>query len=368
MKVANEVEQRKELMTTTDISRKTQFFNYNNSFRGKLPEWCNSVLPTIDVGHKTVPNALVTKGALDGWPRSLISGVFDEELNEVNESVFVRGYRVSFPRDITQLQIESLSKKKGQCVYLGWFITHYGHFITESISRMWWLAKYRDEIKNCVFLVHANFKSPNDFPMHVKETLNAFGVSLSQIELIDDDMICESLIVPSQSIVLDYSISEFQLDTWNEIKTKLYKESANKPKRKVYLSRKYQDQKDTSRKFNDIDVEEVFKRYGFEIVYPELLSFQEQVQIYAETEILAGPVGSAMHNAAFMSENSTVLILAPNSFLFKTDAHISNVKKHNLYYFLHDTGSTDIKRVNYEINIAELSNFLAQELPSVTDK
>ena len=69
-----------------------------------------------------------------------------------------------------------------------------------------------------------------------------------------------------------------------------------------------------------------------------------------------------------MSENSTVLILAPNSFLFKTDAHISNVKKHNLYYFLHDTGSTDIKRVNYEINIAELSNFLAQELPSVTDK
>jgi capsular polysaccharide biosynthesis protein len=366
--VATREDKRIYLMTTNDISRKTQFFNYNNTFKGKLPDWCNSELPTIDVGFRTVPNAFVTKGSLEGWPRSLISGVFDNDLNEVPESAFVRGYRVSFPRDLTQIELKGLNIKKGQSVYLGWLITHYGHFITESISRMWWLVKYRDEIKNCVFLVHANFKNPNDFPLHVKETLQALGVSLSQIVLIDEDMICESLIVPSQSIVLDYSISESQLATWNRIKAQLIKIPAIEPKRKIYLSRKYQDQKDSSRKFNDSEVEALFERFGFEIVYPEQLSFKEQISIYADTKILAGPVGSAMHNAAFMNENGTVLILAPNSFLFKTDAHISKVKKHTLYYFLHDSGSTNIKRVNYEINIEELSDFLAKELHSFIDE
>ncbi|MDC8833020.1 glycosyltransferase family 61 protein [Alteromonas gilva] len=341
-------------------SKKTPLFNYNQTFTGALPEWSEDLVTPPSVSVKEVSGALVTKGALDGWPRRLVSGVFDSNLGEVIEGAFVRNYRVSYPRNISELNIETVPSYTGRFIYLGWIITHYGHFITESISRMWWLAANEEHVKDITILAHANFNSPLSFPSHVKEAFAALGISLSQIKLVKEDAIYESLIVPSQSMILDDTISERQVSIWNKIRDNIHPaKNASEPKRKVYLSRKFQDQKDDSRQFNDQAVEDTFRQKGFEIVYPEQLTFQEQIKIYAETKVLAGPVGSAMHNAAFMPNNGKVVILAPNSFLFKTDSHIAYIKEHTLNYFLVDTGSTSIKRVNYDIDTKDLANYLS---------
>lgn len=348
-------------MDSTVNSKERPLFNYNQTFTGALPEWSKDQVAPPSVSVEEVSEALVTKGALDGWPRRLVSGVFDSNLNEVIEGAFVRNYRVSYPRDISDLDIKTLPLYSGRFLYLGWIITHYGHFITESISRMWWLAENEEHVKSITILVHANFSSPLSFPLHVKEAFAALGISLSQIKLVKEDAIYESLIVPGQSMILDDTISERQVSIWNKIRDSIHPpQNTGEPKRKVYLSRKFQDQKDDSRQFNDQAVETIFRQNGFEIIYPEQLSFQEQIKIYAETKVLAGPVGSAMHNAVFMPDNGKVVILAPNSFLFKTDSHIAYIKEHTLNYYLVDVGSTSIKRVNYDIDTSDLANYLSK--------
>jgi capsular polysaccharide biosynthesis protein len=60
---------------------------------------------------------------------------------------------------------------------------------------------------------------------------------------------------------------------------------------------------------NEEEVEQLFIRHGFQIVYPEKLNFDEQVKLIANTSVLAGFEGSAMHLSGFLPEGATTLLI-----------------------------------------------------------
>ena len=67
-----------------------------------------------------------------------------------------------------------------------------------------------------------------------------------------------------------------------------------RPSRRVFLARS-----NDRRSFNQADLIAIAERQGFEAVYPERMTFREQVKMYAEADILLGASGAAFANMLF---------------------------------------------------------------------
>jgi capsular polysaccharide biosynthesis protein/tetratricopeptide (TPR) repeat protein len=81
-----------------------------------------------------------------------------------------------------------------------------------------------------------------------------------------------------------------------------------RPSRRLWISRKTQIKAGQRRMINEAEIEALFEAYGFEILYPETLSFREQVATFANAEMIAGPAGAAMINMVFAPVGARVLI------------------------------------------------------------
>lgn len=63
---------------------------------------------------------------------------------------------------------------------------------------------------------------------------------------------------------------------------------------------------------NNDDVKAILLEYGFEEVFPENLSFSQQVSTFREASHVVGVMGAAMASALFCPPNAQILYLAPN--------------------------------------------------------
>lgn len=86
--------------------------------------------------------------------------------------------------------------------------------------------------------------------------------------------------------------------------------------RKIFLSRRGFAQRQL---LNEAEIIDVLTRQGFEVVYPEKLSFSEQVGLYHNAAIIVGSASSALTNCIFCSNTTKVvaLIHSNNSFNFR---------------------------------------------------
>ncbi|MDB5887696.1 MAG: hypothetical protein JWM03_568 [Rhodocyclales bacterium] len=80
-------------------------------------------------------------------------------------------------------------------------------------------------------------------------------------------------------------------------------------RRRLWISRRKQFRKGQRRLLNEAELEALFLSYGFESVMPENMSFIEQVKLFSEAEMIAGPGGSAFMNMVFAHDDARVLIL-----------------------------------------------------------
>lgn len=74
---------------------------------------------------------------------------------------------------------------------------------------------------------------------------------------------------------------------------------------RIFISRK----NTTRRNYNEDDVFEILKNDGFERVFPENLSFEEQIALFNNAKVIVGGGGAAMTNLMFCSKGCKVLII-----------------------------------------------------------
>ena len=90
---------------------------------------------------------------------------------------------------------------------------------------------------------------------------------------------------------------------------------------RLYVSRLHQTQ--FRRMENEREIEDLLRRRGFEVIYPEQLSFAEQVRLFSQASVLAGAGGSNMINCIFAPRGAQILLF--------TQWH----PKINYYFFSH---------------------------------
>lgn len=98
---------------------------------------------------------------------------------------------------------------------------------------------------------------------------------------------------------------------FNEPSTRLKKEKfapkvSGIPFRKIYISRKLAGKR---KAHNELAVELLMRKYGFEIVYAEKISLKAQMKLMSETQILVSLHGATLTNMLFMQEGQQVVEL-----------------------------------------------------------
>jgi len=187
----------------------------------------------------------------------------------------------------------------GSGCYLGHLFEHYGHFITESLSAIWPVIAGE---KFDYFAIHP-FGAVGGLNENAAWTFGRFGIEPSKIHIIRGQTWFEELTIPERT----WKPNQCVHNAYGEIVTALSKPFwQNEPSRKIYLSRSKVPNRPIE---NEPDIEEYFSIMGYDIVHPQILSFEQQLKLFGMCDILAGFSGSALHNILFCQPGTAVVSL-----------------------------------------------------------
>jgi len=134
-----------------------------------------------------------------------------------------------------------------------------------------------------------------------------------------------------------------------ELRTNFLNKNISKKNLKIYLDRS--DSKFKHCKvLNNSELVNFLEKRKFQIVKPEKLSLNEQINIFNNAQIIVGGHGASFTNIVFCEKNTNIIEFIPSSHPNKKCERISKVLDLNYFRFVtKDTG--DDKRFPYSINV-----------------
>jgi len=229
-------------------------------------------------------------------------GVCDENGNFItghvrDNTVLDRWYNCRFSYPVSQ----EISSCNETVVYGGILINHFGHALTESLSRIWWLVENPDTSYKFVFIADSCVA---DVPFI--DFFQMLGLDKEQIVLVKEPTRFESIIIPDQSHYLRVGFKEKSMTVYNAIRDSVTPVGFEK----VYLTRtKYSRAGDTGKTLNEEYFERYYHAMGYEIISPEQLSIHDQVAVMAGAKKVVCTSGTLHHLILFCQDGIDITVL-----------------------------------------------------------
>lgn len=206
------------------------------------------------------------------------------------------------------LERPACAEQKGRGIYLGSLMAgHYGHFITEGLSTFWIFETLPAEEFD--YFLFSPFVFGSVLPDYALQCMRVFDIDPDKVVIMREEAVAfETLVVPERLFRLNHSVDPALAWVHREITSQI--DEVPKPLERVYLSRRRLSLKHLTRVIaNEVLVEKLFRWSGFTVIYPEELSFMDQLSLYANARVVAGPSGSALHNSLFMRPGALLIEL-----------------------------------------------------------
>lgn len=228
-----------------------------------------------------------------------IGGVYGKDGNPIPSSSLQRGPN-SFLYKADKTYTGSVQKEKGSVIFGGFYDNHFGHFIIETISRLW-ILNIENPGTKIVFVLPENIRRSRD--------------SLLEIMLAKHDISFDVISRPTQYdevVVPDAGFSlrnTFHSEHWDWLKTIAHDESSsfiNKTDQPLYLSRSMISA-GQRQAFGEVDLEKCLTEAGVKVVHPQKLPFLEQIKLISSHKTIIGLEGSQLHNIIFSHGHKKII-------------------------------------------------------------
>jgi capsular polysaccharide biosynthesis protein len=260
--------------------------------------------PTLPAARiETLQNALIVP-TQEG--RNLPSGVFCADGTFCATSrTQLSGPRLSDipepPRDD-----DTLETLPGRHLFGGIARQHFGHFLVETIARLWALDHLDRAPESILFVPMYDRKPTKLFGRQLAALLQILIGDIPAVPVLDPARV-GTLLVPSQGVGhLSWSTGtpEFRRFVRARLESGFV---ANGPE-KLYISRARLDG-DDKLVDHEADIEEIMASAGYTIFHPERYSITQQIEHYLAAKMLVGADGSAFHLAAHLLQPGTRVAL-----------------------------------------------------------
>ncbi|WP_407528138.1 glycosyltransferase family 61 protein [Methylobacterium oryzisoli] len=180
---------------------------------------------------------------------------------------------------------------------------HYGHFVTDTLARLWPLATWEGPRPKLLSLA----PWPAAGGEAAAAILGRLGLTPADLVVADRPLRIPHLVVPDPAFRERSLVHRAFGELCRAIGQGLWREDeVDAVARPVYLS-KSRLAAGISRIANEEAIVAELDRLGVEIVFPETLPFGEQVRLFSTRRVVMGSTGSAFHTAAFAAPGRRIL-------------------------------------------------------------
>jgi|SRR5690625_1477350 len=108
---------------------------------------------------------------------------------------------------------------------------------------------------------------------------------------------------------------------------------------------------------NFAEIESLLAAYGFETIAPDKLSFEQEIELFYDAQIVVGAHGSGLANVVF-SDKASVVNIFPTKFMIPHIYRISKSLGHD-YYPVMGTGSdrfpSFLRRMSFQSHLLSMT-------------
>jgi len=236
----------------------------------------------------------------------------------VTPASFVMVYQDWFRGPIKETDLNSIKYVDEDVVFLGALNGHYGHFILEGLSRLWYFLNPKNAHLKAVYISEGSNERFISF-------FSLFGLKDQDIIEIIEPTRFRSVVIPEQSIRLHDFYHILYKKTIDRIKESV----ASGSSKKVFFSKQLSK---GGRAIGESVIENVFKKNGYEIFHPERMTPYETVCIVKGCDEFVASSGTNIHNSIFLNDQKSVICLNRSEHIHPIQIMIDRMRGLNATY------------------------------------
>lgn len=219
---------------------------------------------------------------------------------------------------------ESIQYRHETAIYLGIFFRVWGHDLTDNIRRIWFLkSEFMNQFKNCpvVYIPYNEGYYTIENQPNFRRLLEILGVYVEDVAAITQPTKFDKIILPDGSFLAQGSGRGFTAEyreTIDIVRDFALKNRTPTSVKKVYL---FYGRK---RQVGEERLAEYFKSKGYEIIYPEKLTLDEQLDLMINCESFISTAGSCSHNSLFLRDGTETILIPRGASKFEYYQEILN--------------------------------------------
>lgn len=291
-------------------------------------------------GEKTIVSGIPSIEVITGgaWyvPQKLGMdwGIFDGGGSAVAGSLDFHGPNHTLKRNTVSVGRQLFGQTcagKEHYVYGGVINPHFGHFLVNTLPRLWPLSVH--PLNGRKLLVHAAGPKESWFAIpFIGEILSRIGLTIDDFVQFSEATFVQNLTIPHPAFQEQTFAHIIFGELCRKIGSTIDVQQTNAKRVPVYLS-KTRLRSGVGRFINEDELVRSLKTFGVKIIYPETLSFAEQVGIFSDGAVVAGGSGSALHAGIFSSAFARIIAINPMNEVNSNFLMLDDLGKHKAEYY-----------------------------------
>ena len=190
-------------------------------------------------------------------------------------------------------------------VYCGYMVNHWGHFLIEGVTRLWYFLEQGASVDKYVFFLDEG--EERQIQGNYREFFQLLGI-WDKLEFINRPTTFRRVIVPELGIHMRQGYTPKLLGVFDRIAENVRPQPDWETPEKIYFSRS-QFQKGQPFEFGFDALDNFFAKNGYTILYPEKVPLSSMIPYIRPCQVVATLSGSLPHNMLFGRSGQKVEII-----------------------------------------------------------
>lgn len=200
---------------------------------------------------------------------------------------------------------ENAQYKDEKVVYCGYLIDHWGHFLIEAVTRLWYFMENDASVDKYVFFIEEG--SDREISGNYLEFLKLLKI-WDRLEIINKPVTYREVIVPELGIVCRESYTPKLVKVFDAVAENVVPDPTWETPEKIFYSRS-QFAKGKPFEFGFECIDNFFEKNGYTILYPEKVPLSRMIHYIRNSKVVASLSGSLPHNMLFANQGQKLEIV-----------------------------------------------------------
>lgn len=225
-------------------------------------------------------------------------GVVDEKGAYVALSSIEDRVQFAYPVEHPEYRDETV-------VYCGYLVDHWGHFLIEGVTRLWYFLEQDPAVDKYIFFLDEG--EQREIKANYREFLELLGI-WEHLEIINRPVTYKQVIVPELGLFCRQRYTPKLLKVYDTVASHVIPDPSWERPKKIYYSRS-QLKKGMPFESGNEALDNFFRKNGYTVLFPEQVPLSRMIDYIRHADVVASQSGSLPHNMLFAHKGQKLEIV-----------------------------------------------------------